>query len=85
MLDYRQNTLNMMNKENLIEFHELTSLDLMKSNQENNLHPKFLMVPRDDWSPTARRNFEKRVDRFMDSYCQREITKIDTKLLNGVI
>ena len=48
MLDYRQNTLNMMNKENLIEFHELTSLDLMKSNLENNLHPKVLMVPRDD-------------------------------------
>ena len=47
MLDDRQKTLNIMNKENLIEFHELTCLDLMKSNQENNLHPKFLMVPKD--------------------------------------
>jgi len=48
MLDDRQKTLNTMNKENLIEFNELSCLDLMKSNLENNLHPKVLMVPRDD-------------------------------------
>ena len=84
MLDDRQKTLNAMNKENLIEFNEVSCFDLVKSNQENNLNPKFLMLPRDDWSPNAQRNFENTVNRFMDLYSQRELTKIDAKLLNGV-
>ena len=84
MLDDRQKTLNAMNKENLIEFNEVSCFDLVKSNQENNLNPKFLMIPKEDWSPDVQRNFENTVNRFMDLYSQRELTKIDAKLLNGV-
>ena len=85
MLNDHQKIINSMNKENLIEAKKLTFFDMMKLNKESQLPPQLLNMPKRNSSPNVQKDFEETVDKFMDSYCQQEMTEMDTNLLNGVL